>query len=81
MPGRILPYTAAETAAAADWLTYLAVVRETVATDPDCSVNDLDDETVEHIDKLRRRGCITGAVASLLAEIFDVVLADSLALA
>ena len=72
MPGRILPCSAAETAAAAEWLPYLASVREAACADPGASVEALDNATAEEVDKLERRGCITCTVAALLLEIFDV---------
>lgn len=72
MPGRILPYSPADTAAAAEWLPFLSMIREAAFAEHGATVAELDDVTREAIDKLERRGCIPCTVAALLAEIFDL---------
>lgn len=73
---RVAPYSAAETAQAAEWLDYVsesfAGISGTAAR-----VGAIQ----EAIDKLERRGVITPGCAALLAETFDVPHAAALELA
>lgn len=73
---RVAPYSAAETAQAADWLDYVSDSFAGVSGTPE-RIGAIQ----EAIDLLERRGLIGPAVASLLAEIFDVPHAGVLELA
>lgn len=72
MAARIITNAPAEPDVLADWMPYLAMVREAVCIDPDASVADLDAVTVEEIDKLLRRACITPREATQLLRALDV---------
>lgn len=67
MPGAVLPYSPAETEAAARWIDYVADAYASGDT-----VADGDSAAREAIDKLERRGLIGPGTAALLAEIFDI---------
>lgn len=64
---RVAPYSAQDTAQAAEWLDYVADSFAGISGTP-ARIGAIQ----EAIDKLERRGLIGPAVASLLAEIFDV---------
>lgn len=67
MAATVLPYSPADTAAAAQWLDYVA---QSYAG-PE-SPYEANAAAREAIDKLERRQLIGPAVAALLAEIFDL---------
>ena len=73
---RVAPYSAQDTAQAAEWLNYVADSFDGISGTA-ARVGAIQ----EAIDKLERRGLIGPAVASLLAETFDVPHASALELA
>lgn len=76
MAASLISQAAAERDVLADWLPYLVTVRECAVSDPACSITDLNAVTVEEIDKLLRRSCITPREASCLLRALDATSAD-----
>ncbi len=72
--GSVAPYTHAETCEAASWVPYVEAAIDASDRDPAAAI-------IEAIDKAQRRAELSVGAAALLAEIFDVVPEEALALA